>query len=73
MSTLAPVERSIATLQSRSQLEPGKTMTAAFMGARLALFVGEVLSPERRRREERERVGRGLARRLGGSSRTHGA
>src|SRR5689334_6399256 len=30
MSTAAPVERSTATAQSRSQLEPGKTTTAAF-------------------------------------------
>src|SRR4249919_683652 len=38
MSTEAPVDRSIATLQSRSQLEPGKTMTAAFMAAPLGGF-----------------------------------
>ena len=31
ISTVAPVDRSIATLQSRSQLDPGKTMTAAFI------------------------------------------
>src|SRR4029453_13020236 len=31
MSTWAPVDRSMATLQSRSQLEPGKTMTAALV------------------------------------------
>src|SRR5689334_21338430 len=40
MSTEAPVDRSIATLQSRSQLEPGKTMTAAFMARATSTVCG---------------------------------
>src|SRR5579859_2227662 len=61
MLTCAPVERSRATLQSRSQLEPGKTTTAAFMSG---AFIQDRDWPfQAVRRRKRRAEGEGLARR----------